>query len=198
MSARSSPLRHGLAALSLVCGLPAWGAEATYTIDPDHTFPNFETSHLGFSTLRGRFDETRGRLVFDESGKRGSVEIEIQASSIDTGVKALDEILRAEDFLNVQAFPTVLFRASDFKFDGSRLVSVEGELTMRGVTRPLTLTVTHYKCGLNIAVFKPVCGADVEATLRRSDFGMTKFLPFVVDDVRLRIQVEALRDSAGN
>ena len=66
------------------------------------------------------------------------------------------------------------------------------------VTRPLTLTVTHYKCGLNIAVFKQVCGADIEATLRRSDFGMTKFLPFVVDDVRLRIQVEALRDSAGN
>jgi polyisoprenoid-binding protein YceI len=173
---------------------PARAEVESYTLDPAHTFPSFEVNHLGFSTQRGRFNQTHGRVMMDQQNKRGSVDIAIDASSIDTGFKPLDEALRGMEFLNVTQHPAVTFRSTELKFDGEQLVTVDGVLTMLGVSRPVTLTVTHYKCGWDAASSQYVCGVDAEATLRRSDYGMTKYLPVVSDEVKLKIQVEAARD----
>jgi polyisoprenoid-binding protein YceI len=172
----------------------AWAKQETFTLDSAHTFPTFEVNHLGFSTQRGRFNQTRGKVVMDQQKKSGSVDIVIDANSIDTGVKPLDEVLRGVEFLNVEQYPTISFHSSKLKFNGDQLATVDGVVTMLGVSRPVTLTVTHYKCGVDPITSKFVCGVDAETTIRRSDYGMTRFLPLVNDEVKLKIQVEGTRD----
>lgn len=172
----------------------AQAAEESFTIDQTNTFPSFEVGHMGFSTQTGRFDRTSGIVVMDEQKKSGRVNITIDANSVDTGIKQLDEVLRKFDFLNVAHYPTLTFRSSQFKFDSDKLVGVDGTLTMLGVSRPISLTVTHYKCGIDVASSKYVCDVDAEASFKRSDHGMTTFIPMVGDDVKLRIKVKAARD----
>jgi len=180
------------ALLAATLALPAWGD--TYTIDSSHTFPSFEIDHLGFSTQRGRFNSTQGKLTLDEDNKTGSVDITIDAASIDTGFAKLEEHLRAEDFFDVKRYPTLTFRSTNFRFNEDRLVSVSGNLTMHGVTLPVTLTVNRFKCGINVARLRKVCGADASTTIKRSDYGISKGTPFVGDEVRITLQVEAVRD----
>ena len=177
---------------AMVCTLPAWADR--YTIDPTHTFPAFEIDHLGFSTQRGRFNLTHGKLILDEDIKSGSVDISIDAASIDTGLAKLEEHLRAEDFFDVKRYPTLQFSGDKFRFVEDRLVAINGNLSLHGVTLPVTLNVTRYKCGLNVARLRKVCGADLSTTIKRSDYGMSKGTPFVGDEVRITIQVEAVRD----
>ena len=172
----------------------AWAEEESFTIDRTNTFPSFEVGHMGFSTQRGRFNQTQGKVVMDEQKKNGKVDITIEADSIDTGIKQLDEVLRKFDFLNVAHYPTLTFRSSQFKFNNDKLAAVDGNLTMLGVTRPISLTVTHYKCGIDIASSKYVCDVDAEVSFKRSDHGMTKLIPLVNDEVKLRIKVRADRD----
>jgi polyisoprenoid-binding protein YceI len=172
---------------------PVLGAES-YTVDPRHTFPSFEVSHLGFSTQRGRFNKTSGRIVLDHQAGTGSVDIVIDAASVDTGLDKLEEHLRAEDFFHVEKYPTLTFKSRTVKFNADKPAAVEGELTLLGVTRPVTLTVSAFNCGVHPINKKDVCGADVVATIRRSEFGMTKYVPAVGDEVKLFIQVEAFKD----
>jgi polyisoprenoid-binding protein YceI len=172
----------------------AWADEESFTIDSTNTFPSFEVGHMGFATQRGRFNQTQGKVVMDEQKKSGKVDITIEANSIDTGIKQLDDVLRKLDFLNVAHYPTLTFRSSQFKFNSDKLVTVDGMLTMLGVARPISLTVTHYKCGIDAASSKYVCDVDAEASFKRSDHGMTKFIPIVSDEVKLRIKVRADRD----
>ena len=172
----------------------AWAGEETFTIDQTNTFPSFEVGHLGFSTQRGRFNQTQGKVVMDEQKKTGKVDIIIDANSIDTGIKPLDDVLSTLDFLNVAHYPTLTFHSSQFKFNNDQLVAVDGMLTMLGVTRPISLNVTHYQCGMDDAISKYVCNVDAEASFKRSDHGMTKFIPMVSDDVKLKIKVRAVRD----
>ena len=183
--------RHlaGLFLLCIVLALPA-GAE-TYDIDPTHTYASFEIDHLGFSTQRGQFNRSRGSLRYDPVQQQGEVDIHIDAASIDTGLAARDDILRGEDWFNVAANPDILFRSTAFVFDGPRLTAIDGRLTLLGQSRPLRLDIQRVKCGLNFVSRKRGCGADATATLRRSDFGLNNGLPFIGDEVRLRIQVEA-------
>lgn len=178
---------------SAALALPAAAAE-TYTIDPRHTFPGFEVSHLGISTQRGRFNRTRGQIALDRAAKSGWVLIEVDPASVDTGDAQLEAILRSETFFDADTHRYVYFRSTGMEFDGERLARVPGELTLLGVTRPLTLTVQSLSCGVNPVNKKETCGADVTATLRRSEFGMTRHIPAVGDEVRLLIQVEAVRD----
>lgn len=178
---------------SAALALPAAAAE-TYTIDPRHTFPGFEVSHLGISTQRGRFNRTRGQIALDRAAKSGWVLIEVDPASVDTGDAQLEAILRSETFFDADTHRYVYFRSTGMEFDGERLARVPGELTLLGVTRPLTLTVQSLNCGVSPVNKKETCGADVTATLRRSEFGMTRHIPAVGDEVRLLIQVEAVRD----
>ncbi len=181
-----------LALLSVLYGTPAFADN--YSLDTKHTFPSFEVSHLGFSTQRGRFNETSGSIVFDKSRQLLTAEIRIKAASVDTGLDKLEEHLRGPDFFNADMFPEIVFKGTTAKFDGERPVVLSGEFTLLGVTRPLNLTLNNFNCGIHPRTQKQVCGADASAIIKRSDFGMTYALPAVGDAVRLLIQVEAVKD----
>ena len=185
-------LRLLLVLLTMGSALPASANQ--YTIDPSHTYPSFEIDHLGFSTTRGRFNSTQGKLTLDLDKKTGSVEIIINAASIDTGLEKLEEHLRAEDFFDVKRFPTLTFSGNKFNFTEDRLVSVSGNLTLHGVTQPVTLNVVRYKCGINVARLRQVCGAELQTQIKRSEYGISKGTPFVGDEVKINIQIEAIKD----
>ena len=184
------------AILALAAGLASLpvGAADSYTIDPRHTHPSYEINHFGWSTQRGRFDSVTGTISLDRAGKTGSVEVSIDASSISTGVDKLDEHLRSADFFNVAKYQSITFKATRIDFKGDVPTSVPGEITIAGVTRPATLTITHFACGPHPIFKKYVCGAEAGATIKRSEFGMTKYLPALGDDVKLLINIEASRD----
>lgn len=186
--------RPVLAALLLAHSSGARAVEETFTIDSGNTLPSFEVGHLGFSTQSGHFNQTRGKVVMDPQKKTGTIDITMDADSIDTGIRQLDAVLREMDFLNVRQHPTLSFRSSNLKFDGDRLVSVGGVLTMLGVSSPITLNVTHYKCGIDPASSRYICDVDAEARFNRSRHGMTQYIPIVSDEVKLRIKVNAARD----
>ncbi|MEN9848544.1 MAG: hypothetical protein RL368_1284 [Pseudomonadota bacterium] len=184
------------AVLASVISLPAIAATDSYTLDPTHTFANFEIDHFGYSTHRGRFNTTTGKLSLDVAEKTGSVEVNIDTASIDTGFAKLEEHLRGEDFLDVKKFPKMTFKSSKFGFEGDNLSSIEGELTLHGVTKPVTLTVTHFKCAMHPLFKKDVCGATATTTIKRTEFGVTKYAPAVGDGVKILLQVEAAKDVA--
>ncbi len=175
--------------LLAVLALPV--AAADYVIDATHTYAAFEIDHMGFSTQRGRFNLTSGRISYDESLPGGSIDIRIDAASLDTGFALRDEVLRGEQWFNVASFPDLLFRSQRFVFDGARPVAVEGTLMLLGEIRPLRLEISRFKCGFNLLLRQRGCGADAQGVLRRSEFGMNTGLPFIGDEVRLHIQVEA-------
>jgi polyisoprenoid-binding protein YceI len=176
-----------------LASLPVWAADS-YSIDPRHTFPIYEISHFGWSTQRGRFDKTMGKIVLDRAAKTGSIEVTIDVASVDTGVDKLNEHLLSEDFFNAAKHPTMTFKASKIAFNGDTPGSVPGEITIMGVTKPATLSVLRSSCGMHPMLKKEVCGADATATIKRSEFGMTKYLPALGDEVKLLINVEAIKD----
>ncbi len=167
-------------------------AADNYVVESSHTFPSFEISHLGFSMQRGRFNTTTGKIVLD--GAKSTVEVSIDTNSLDTGLDKLEEHLKGEDFFNVAQYPAMTFKSTHVKFKDKTLTSVEGDLTLHGVTKPVVLTVDHFKCGDNPITKKPTCGANAVTTIKRSDFGITKYLPAVGDDVKIAIQIEAVKE----
>jgi len=179
--------------LATLLAAPAWGAD-NYTVDSRHTWPVFEVNHLGFSTQRGRFNKSSGKIALDIAAKKGSVELVIETASIDMGLDKWDEHLKSDEFFNIAQFPAMRFASDKLVFDGDRVVAAEGSFTLLGVTRPLTLTVSNFRCAPHPMVKKPACGADITATLKRSEFGMTKFIPTVSDEVRITVPVEAIKD----
>lgn len=168
-------------------------APEEFVIDPDHTYATFEVRHLGISTQRGRFNHSTGKATLDVEAGSGSIDITIDARTIDTGNDAMDKLLRGEDFFNVAKFPEIVFHSSAVTFADGKPSRIDGELTLLGVTRPVDLEVTHYACTRLPFLIRVTCGLDATSTIRRSDFGMTSLLSFVADDVRLLIQGEAVR-----
>lgn len=182
-------------AILLAASLPlAAHAADSYTVDPMHTFPHFSISHLGFSTMQGRFDKSSGKITLDRAAKTGSVDIAIEAASVSTGYAKRDEHLKSPDFFNAAEFPAITYKSSAVKFKGDTPSSVEGSLTLLGVTRPVTLTIDAFKCGANPMNKKEECGAAASAQFKRSDFGMKFGLPAVGDDIKLVFEVEAFKD----
>lgn len=173
--------------------LPAFAADS-YTIDPRHTYPVFEVDHLGFSTQRGRFDKTTGKITLDREAKQGSIDVTIDASSIDMGMEAWNKIMRGEEWFDAEANPWVLFRSTAVHFDGDNPSSVDGVLVMKGESHPVTLKIERFHCGVNPVNRKSVCGADVSTTIKRSEFGLKKYLPAIGDEVHIVIPVEAFKD----
>jgi polyisoprenoid-binding protein YceI len=182
------------AAATLITALPAFAEVETYTIDPRHTFAYYEVGHLGYSTQRGRFNKTSGKITLDTAAKKGSAEVTIDAASVDSGVDKLNEHLRSEDFFNAAKNPQITFKSNNFTFDGDKVKSAAGELTMNGVTRPVTVTAVAFNCAPHPMTKKKQCGADLTTTVKRSDFGMKYGLPVLGDDVTLRIPVESIKD----
>lgn len=179
-----------LAVLLMIAGTVGTQA-AEYAIDPTHTYASFEIDHHGFSTQRGWFNQSSGIVDFDPEAQTGRVDIRIAVASLDTGMAKRDEILLGENWFKAKDFPDILFRSDKLVFTDDKLTAVEGKLVMLGEIRPLRLEVTRFKCGLNLANRKRGCGADALGVLKRSEFGMQQGIPFIGDEVRLRIQVEA-------
>lgn len=181
--------------IALACLLTAGAAAAadTYTIDPNHTYPSFEADHFGISTWRGKFDKSRGTVVLDRAAKTGSIDITVDTSSVDFGHAKMNEHARGKDLFNVEKYPTATFKSTAIRFDGDRPVAADGEFTMLGVTKPLTLAINKFKCIQHPMLKREVCGADASATFNRADFGMTYGLPAFSPEVKLAIQVEAVK-----
>jgi len=165
---------------------------SNYTIDPLHTYPNFTINHLGFSTMHGRFGKTEGTLTFDEANGTGAVDITIDATSVDTGYAKRDDHLRSPDFLNTAEFPTITFKSTKATIKNGKGI-VEGNLTIAGTTKPVTLNVTSMKCGAHPMNKKDMCGFDASASIKRSDFGIKFGLPALGDAMNLEFEVEAVK-----
>ena len=182
--------------LFLLAYLPSAATLAVdqFTIDPNHTLPVFEVNHLGFSTQRGRFDRSSGKISLDLTKHTGTVELSIEADSINMGQTKWNEHMKSADFFDVARFPSVTFKSDKLRFENGKPVTAEGTLTLLGVSKPVKLKIERFTCGENPIVKKPLCAADIESTLKRSEFGMTKYLPGIGDEVRVLVPVEAFRD----
>ncbi|QDQ26286.1 polyisoprenoid-binding protein [Chitinimonas arctica] len=187
-------MQSKLIALLVAAGLSATSFAATekFVLDATHTYPSFEVDHLGFSMARGFFKDTTGTLELDRSAKSGKLAAVIKTASLETGLAKRDEHLRSKDFFNTAEFPTATVKADSFKFDGEKPVEATGNLTMLGVTKPVTLKITPLRCDVRMGT-DFVCGADVVTTIKRSDWGMKTYLPFIGDDVKIAVQVEAVK-----
>lgn len=166
-----------------------------FTVDPYHTFTNFSYDHFGLSTGRGRFDKTEGTIVINEDAKTANVDITIHVDSVNTGVALLDMRLKSEGFFNAQAFPTIRFVAKDFRYTGDTLTEVAGNLTIKDVTKPVTLKIARAACKKerNPTLKYPACGADASLTIMRSEYNVGAFAPLVSDKIDIAITVEALK-----
>ncbi|MGC2048493.1 MAG: YceI family protein [Gallionella sp.] len=183
------------AALAISIALPFCALAAdSYTIDPAHTFPHFSISHLGFSTMQGRFDKTSGSITLDRAAKTGSVEVAIETASISTGFAKRDEHLRGPDFFNAAEFPTISFKSTAVNFKGDTPVGVDGNLTISGTSKPVTLKIDAFNCGTNPMSKKDTCGAAASTQIKRADYGVKYGLPNVGDDVRLVFEIEAIKN----
>ena len=198
-----------LALLALAIPAAAAAAPETYVVDPVHSFTHFTVSHLGMSTIGGRFDRMSGKIVLDRAAKSGEVDIAVDAASINTGdakheagswaaknygPRSRDEHLRTADFFNVAEYPQVNYKSTKLHFNGDTLESVDGTLTLLGVSKPVKLTVTAYRCAPNPFTKKDMCGADAVAQIKRSDFGMKTFVGPVSDEVKLTFDLEAYKE----
>jgi polyisoprenoid-binding protein YceI len=179
--------------IAALLATPAHAAE-NFTLDPTHTWPMFEVTHLGFTTQRGRFDRTSGKITLDTDARQGSIELSIDTASINMGLPAWDKAMKSSDFFDVSAYPAMRFVSDKLVFDGEKPVSASGKLTLLGVTRPVTLAIHDFKCGTHPMLLKRMCGANISATIKRSDFGMIKFLSMVSDEVHIISPVEAFKD----
>ena len=180
---------------ALAMAASALAAPETYVIDSTHTTPMFEVTHLGMSQQRGFFTNALGKVTLDREARRGSIDITIGTGSVMTASKVLTDVLKREDYFNSDRFPVMSFSSRDVVFDGDVPVAANGELTLLGVTRPVALKIEGFKCGTHPYSRRPICGAGVSATIRRSEFGMTSGIPVAAsDEVRIVIPVEAVRE----
>ncbi|WP_422010378.1 YceI family protein [Roseateles sp.] len=171
----------------------AQAQSATYAIDPTHTAVIFEAKHFGTSTVRGRWDKKEGTITLDKAAKTGKVEFTLDMNSISSGVAPFDGHLKSKDFFAAEQFPTAKFVGDKFTFNGDKVATVTGELTLRDKTNPVTLTATNFNCYQNPMLKREVCGGDFETTIQRSQWGITYGVPNIPDAVRLLIQVEAVK-----
>lgn len=188
-------MRFAVLAFGLLVAGTAAAAPESYTIDPTHTYPSLEFSHMGLSIWRGKFDKTRGTVVIDRAAKTGTVDIVVDVASINFGLAAMDEKARSDDFFDAGKFPTASYKGT-LRFTGDKPTSVDGQVTIMGVTRALALGINLFNCMPHPMLKKEVCGADAEGVVNWSEYGM-KMSQYGKGDagkVQLRIQVEALKN----
>lgn len=190
-------MKKTLIAFSTVSALmavaaPAMAAPQSYTIDPSHTFASFSYNHMGLSEQRSRFNNTSGTVVFDAKAKTGSVQVEIDMNSVDTGSDEFNEHIKAADFFDTSKFPKATYKSTRVVFKGDQPVAVEGELTIKGVTKPVTLVIDSFAAKEHPMQRKPAVGANAHVKIKRSEFNAGKYAPVVSDDVTITITLEAV------
>lgn len=195
--------RFAIGLVAAALPLAVFAVPESFTIDANHSYPHFQVNHLGYMNLIGRFDKMSGKIVMDAAAKTGSVDIMIETASVSTGdsekgsrTRSRDEHLRNADFFNVAEFPRATFKGNATKWSGEWPSAIEGQLTLLGVTRPLTLTVENWKCGPDPRSQgkRYMCGGNATGVLRRSEFGMKFGVGPIGDEIKLMIGVEAIRD----
>jgi polyisoprenoid-binding protein YceI len=181
------------AALASAFATSAFAAPETYGAEPNHTYANFSYSHMGLSTQISKFSKTTGTVTYDKAAKTGSVDITIDMKSVDTGSNLFNGHIQGADFLDTATFPTATFKSTKVVFDGDKPASIEGNLTIKGVTKPVTLKVTHFVNMEHPMAKKDAIGANATTVIKRTEFNAGKYAPAVGDDVTISISIEAIK-----
>ena len=179
--------------LSAAASAPAWAAPEVYTVDGTHTFPRFSYSHFGLSMQTSGFNSTTGTVTLDKVAKTGAVDITIDMKSVDTGYTTFNEHIQGEDFLDTAKYPSATFKSTQVHFEGDKPVAIDGNLTIKGVTKPVTLKVTHYTTMAHPMLKKDSIGANATTVIKRSEFNAGKYAPHVGDDVTITVSLEAIK-----
>jgi polyisoprenoid-binding protein YceI len=182
------------ASVLLSATLTSTFAADSYTIDPASATASFDIPRVAFSSQRGFFKKTKGRVLLDLVAKKGSVEFIIDTRSIDMGSAAWTAHLADDELFDTKRFPTMSFKSDKLIFEGNNVVAAEGQFTMLGVTKPLKLLVTNFVCGISPIDQRSMCSGNVSANIKRSDFGLTKYIPVVSDEVSISVPVDAYKD----
>ena len=191
-------LMFPLATALLLAAGSATAAPVRYDLDPNHTRIDFSWTHFGFSHPMGRFDRFDGDFRFDPADPtKSSVTVTIPIDSIDTGVAKLDAHLKTDQFFDVAKYPTATFKSTRVERSGEHGLKVAGDLTLHGVTKPVVLDVTVNKVGQHPMAGRAAAGFDASATIKRSDFGISNYVPNVSDEIMLSISTEAMVPAAG-
>ena len=181
------------AAATLIAGV-AQAETATYAVDPAHTFATFEISHFGASVNRGRFDKKEGTVQLDKAAKTGKVELTLDITSINTGFAPFEKHLQSADVFDAAKFPTAKFVGDKFVFDGDKVVSVSGNLTIKGKTNPATFKANQFACYDSPMIKREVCGGDFEAIIDRTQYGVDYGIQYgFPKNVRIVAQIEAVK-----
>jgi polyisoprenoid-binding protein YceI len=182
---------RALALALLLAALPVAAEPQRYDVDPAHTYPSFEFPHMGISMWRGKFTKTRGTVELDRAAHTGKVDITVETSSIDFGMRVMNEAALGSDWMDAEAHPTMRY-VGTIRFEGDKPVAVDGQLTLLDVVRPVELRIASFKCIPHPIFRREVCGADASGMLDRADFGMKQYTTDGQGKITLRIQVEAL------
>ena len=183
-----------IAAAAGMTATHAVAAPETYKIDGSHTFPSFSYSHFGLSTQISRFNNTTGTVVLDTEAKTAEVDITIDMTSVDTGFALFDEHIQAKDFLDTAAFPSATFKSTHVRFEDDAPVAIEGDLTIKGITKPVTLDVIHFVSMPHPMMEKDAIGANAQVVIKRSEFNAGMYAPNVGDDVTITVSLEAVKE----
>lgn len=187
--------RTAFAALLAASSCSVFAASESYTVEASHTYPSFQASHMGISFWRGKFNTTSGRVTLDRVAKTGTVEISIDAKSVDFGHEKMNEHALGDDFFKVEQFPTIVYTGT-ISFTGDQPSGVDGKLTLLGVSKPVKLSIDSFKCIQHPFFKKEVCGADASGEFDRVDFGMDYGAKYGPTLASVSIQIEALKDDA--
>ncbi|MFA5940913.1 MAG: YceI family protein [Sinimarinibacterium sp.] len=183
--------RLTIAALLAAGTAPAWAAADRYVLDPTHTYPSIEFPHMGISVWRGKFNRTQGEVALDREARQGTVDIVVDTASIDFGLDPMDEKARSDEWFDVTRYPTAAYKGT-IRFDGDTPAAIDGEISFRGITKPLRLAINSFNCVPHPLTKKEVCGADAQGELNWSEWGMaySEYGKGDAGRLTLRIQVE--------
>jgi len=169
-------------------------AEDIYRADPEHTFVSFSYKHLNYSVQTSRFDSTNGTIRINDGHNNGVIDMTIDTKSVSTGSTSFNKLLQSDSFFATDKFPVAIFKSDRIIFNHDEISSIDGELTIKGITKPISIAVNSFACSRNFLTLKYTCGANASAQLNRSDFDLGKYAPFVGDEVTLNIVIEASRE----
>ena len=191
---RQHLIAFAAAATLLGAASSALAAPDTYNLDGSHTYPRFSYSHFGLSTQLSRFNKTTGTITLDKAAKTGAVDVVIDMKSVDTGFAVFNGHIQGEEFLDTAKFPTATFKSTKVVFEGDKPTTIDGNLTIKGVTKAVTLKVNNYVNMEHPMLKKDTIGADASVVIKRSEFNAGKYAPYVGDDVTITIAVEAIKN----
>jgi polyisoprenoid-binding protein YceI len=184
-----------LAAILATATFGASAAGVTYKMDPNHTVVLATWNHFGYSNPSANFGQADGTIVYDaDAPEQSSVEVTLPMSGLDTFVPKLDEHLKSPDFFDAGKYPVATFKSTSVRVLGDGHLEVTGNLDLHGVSKPVVLDVKLNKSEPHPMGKAPTIGFDASTTIKRSEFGIDKYVPMVSDEIALRITTEAHAD----